>query len=362
MRIFIYISDFGPGGAERVCVNLANELVNRSHEVHIITLNLNQDVYSKLLDWRIEVHSLQASRIRYAIFPILGLIRKKKVEKILIFGNEMGIILSKFRHFKLIKSKLVVRVLNNTEIKIDKEEQASQLVQNVLKKSFKDLEQVDYVITQCHAMEQMIKGQLNLEGKCKCIYNPVSKYLVENADAVKRTRAEHRKIGFIGRLVPQKNINDLLQAFALLCKQEHDVSLHIYGQGILKEKAIEIVNELKIGDKVFFEGVRDDMERVYGDLDMVVLSSNYEGMPNALIEAVSIGIPVVSYDCPIGPAEIIEDGVNGYLIPMYDIEGLAAGMSKCLSREWDSKLIKESARKFKVEDIAKEYEQILLEV
>ena len=360
MRVYIFISDLGAGGAERVCVNLANELTNLSHEVHIITLNLEKDVYSHILDKRIKVHSLGASRIRYGIIPIVKLLRKEKAEKVLVFGSEMGTILTKLRSFGILRCRIFVRVLNNIEITVSKEEKISPFVQKVLKKSQKDMKKMDFVIAQCHAMEEMLQKQVGLSDKCRCIYNPVSRYLVENTTPVSRAEGEQQKIGFIGRLDPQKNIEDLLRAFQILCQEKENVSLHLYGRGIHEQKAKDLAVTLGISDKVCFEGVHRDMEKVYGDLDMVVLSSKYEGMPNALIEAVSIGIPVVSYDCPIGPAEIIVEDVNGYLIPMDDVEALAGGMQKCLEKKWDIKAIKQSAEKFGVERIAKEYEEILL--
>lgn len=362
MKLYMYISDLGPGGAERVCVTLANELAARSHEVHIVILNTEQDVYSHTLDSRIQVHSLDVPRIRYAILPIIKLLRKEKAERILVFGDQMGIILSKCRRMGLIKCKIAVRVLNNTEAAVSKEENGSSFVRKMIKRTQNELHKVDVVITQCHAMEEMLQKQMHLGDICHCIYNPVSKYLVENTTPVSRKPGEERRIGFVGRLDPQKNIGDLLQAFSILCKSEEKVTLHLYGQGNQLEYAQNETKKMGIEDKIIFEGVHKDMEAVYGNLDMLVLSSLYEGMPNALIEAVSIGIPVVSYDCPIGPAEIIEDDVNGYLVPMLDVNALAEAMGTCLHKQWEIEEIKKSAQKFRVEDIAAEYERILLEV
>lgn len=358
MKIYIYISDLGAGGAERVCCNLANELTRLGHEIHIVALNLEQDVYSHTLDSKIKVHSLHASRIRYGILPMIRLLRKEKAENVLVFGSEMGGILTKVRSLGLLKCKIVVRILNNIEITISKEEKISPLVQKVLKKSQKNMKDMDFVIAQCKAMEEMLKKNVGLSENCKCIYNPVSQYLVEHTKPIEKKENEPKNIGFIGRIDPQKNIEDLLGAFALLCKEEKDVKLHIYGKGIHEEKARKIVEDKHLQDKVLFQGIRSDMENVYAGLDMVVLSSKYEGMPNALIEAIAIGIPVVSYDCPIGPSEIIVEDVNGYLIPMDNVEALAFGMKKCIHKNWNRDAIRKSADKFCVEQIAKEYEQV----
>jgi glycosyltransferase involved in cell wall biosynthesis len=88
---------------------------------------------------------------------------------------------------------------------------------------------------------------------------------------------------------------------------------------------------------------------------MVVLSSAYEGMPNCLIEAIGCGVPVVSYDCPLGPAEIIVDGVNGYLVEYQNIEALAKGMEQCLVMNRTDEQIKATAAKFDVSHIAEQY-------
>ena len=106
---------------------------------------------------------------------------------------------------------------------------------------------------------------------------------------------------------------------------------------------------------VTFEGVCKNMENIYAKADMIVLSSEYEGMPNCLIEAIGCGIPIVSYDCPIGPREIVVDDVNGYLVKYNDIDQLAEKMEECLKRDWDEESIRKTAEKFDVSYIAKEY-------
>lgn len=360
MKIYMYISELCAGGAERVCVNLANELTLLFHEVHLIVLNRDRDAYSQLLDEKVIIHSLDATRIRYGVIPLVKLIRKEKIEKILVFGNEMGTFLSMCRSMGLIDCKIVVRVLNNTQVNVTREEGGTLLVRKIVKNSQKQLCRMDFVIAQCQAMEKMLQDQLQLGDKCRYIYNPVSKYLVKNTKKINTGKC--RKIGYIGRIDPQKNIGDLLKAFAILCQSENDVCLHLYGNGCREDYAKQLVKELQISDKVFFEGIRKDMENVYSELSMVALSSEYEGMPNALIEAIAVGIPVVSYDCPIGPSEIIENDINGYLTPMWDVQALAEGMKKCLNHDWDEALIRESAVKFDSEAIAREYEKVLMEI
>ena len=92
------------------------------------------------------------------------------------------------------------------------------------------------------------------------------------------------------------------------------------------------------------------------------LSSEYEGMPNCLIEGIGCGIPVVSYDCPIGPREIVVDDVNGYLVKYNDIAQLAEKMLACLQREWNEEAIRKTSEKFDVSYIADEYLELFEKV
>jgi glycosyltransferase involved in cell wall biosynthesis len=217
------------------------------------------------------------------------------------------------------------------------------------------------VVAQCQGMEKMLLDNALVEpGKLHCIYNPVSRNLLEKTDKIRlprenRSPDREKQIVFIGRLDPQKNLPHLLRAFALLRENEPTATLHLYGEGGQKENLEKLAEELNIRDRVCFEGVRKDMETVYAAADMVVLSSAYEGMPNCLIEAIGCGVPVVSYDCPLGPAEIIVDGVNGYLVEYQNIEALAKGMEQCLVMERTDEQIKATAAKFDVSHIAEQY-------
>lgn len=363
-RVYMFIAHMGVGGAERVCVTLANEMTNRGREVHIVVLNLDNDVNTHLLSKKCIVHSLNVSRLRYAALAMLRFVRKEKPESMLVFGSEMGIILNQLRKLHLVNIKIVQRVLNNVNISLKKEDNISPIVESYLKKQQKQLGDMDYVVAQCRSMEEMLlERELVSEDKVKCIYNPYNDKLVDLVEKA-RTKGHFdiracKKVYFIGRLDPQKNLQDLIQAFASVLKYRDDVELHLVGDGLLVDKLKELTKKMGISDKVIFEGLRKDMENVYAVADLVVLSSEYEGMPNCLIEAIASGIPIVSYDCPIGPAEIVVDGQNGYLVPFMDKKQLAKKILLALEKSWDREMIKETADKFKATHITAHYLEVL---
>lgn len=138
----------------------------------------------------------------------------------------------------------------------------------------------------------------------------------------------------VGRLTEQKNYKCLLDAFKLFNDQNHNVFiLKIVGEGPLRDKLIEYSKEIGVYNYVNFVGNDKSWhEKEYNDA-MFVLSSNYEGMPNALLEAMALGIPCISTNCPIGgPRELIQDGVNGYLVPVNDPFSLANKMNEVVNQ------------------------------
>lgn len=358
MVINIFIAHMGIGGSERVCVNLANEWAALDHEVHIVVLNLDNDINTRLLDKRVQVHELGVSRLRYAFIPMYRYIRRHKPQFMFIFGMEMAVIMNKLKNFRLINTPMIVRILNNVNISLSKEENVSPIVEKYLKNSQKQMKSMDAIVAQCRQMgDMLLDKQVVSEEQLHVIYNPVSKALIEATTSLRLTR-EHtgsREITFIGRIDPQKNVSDLISAYAIVADRLSDVTLRLVGGGIQQEAIEKQVAELGLSDRVIFDGIRQDMEAVYASSDVVVLSSDYEGMPNCLIEAIGCGIPIVSYDCPIGPAEIVVDGENGYLIKQGDIEALAQGMIDALNREWSVESVKKTCAKFDVSNIAKQY-------
>lgn len=373
MTIHMFIAHMGVGGSERVCVNLANEFA-KNNEVHIVVLNLANDINTHLLDKSIQVHELGVSRLRYAALPMLRYIKKNKLKFIFVFGNEMAIIINKLKKLKLTNVKVIVRVLNNVNISLAKEDNVSPVVENYLNNAQKQMADMEKVIAQCNAMGKMIvdKGLVS-EDKLKVIYNPVSSQLIEKVEAIRNDTEKEEssdkkllytrtRLTFIGRVDPQKQPDQLIKAFAMIHKEQPAIRLRIVGDGALMEQTKELASSLGVAEYVSFDGIRKDMENVYADTDVIILSSQYEGMPNSLIEAIGCGIPVVSYDCPIGPSEIVEDGVNGFLVKQDDVSELAEKTLLALKQDWDRDIIKATCKKFDAKYIANEYINIFNEM
>lgn len=142
-----------------------------------------------------------------------------------------------------------------------------------------------------------------------------------------------------GRLEEQKNLKLLIEAFSEFYKSNSDYKLIIYGQGKLRNELIRLANENIPSSAFSFPGwIPNLLEKING-ASMFVLSSDYEGLPNVLIEAMAMGMPVIATDCPSGgPKMLIKDKENGLLIPVNDKNALIKAMEKLKDNDYAEKL------------------------
>ena len=130
---------------------------------------------------------------------------------------------------------------------------------------------------------------------------------------IQPTQNNNKEIIAVGRLTDQKNFTHLLNAWELIQKKIPEWQLHIYGEGAEKQQLQNYINTHKLIN-VTLKGETSSINDVYSNAAFFVMSSKYEGLPMVLIEAQSFGLPIVSYNCPFGPSDIISDDKNGYLV------------------------------------------------
>jgi glycosyltransferase involved in cell wall biosynthesis len=165
-----------------------------------------------------------------------------------------------------------------------------------------------------------------------------------------------------GRLSNQKNQKLLIQAFNRIKERVPDAKLYIYGEGALENSLLELIDSYGLQKRILLKGQINNVKDALSEADLFVLSSDYEGMPNALMEAMAVGLPCISTDCPCGgPRELIEDGVNGMLVSVGDVESLSKAIVKVLEdvdlKEHLAIGAKEKALQFKPSKIFNEWEK-----
>ena len=175
----------------------------------------------------------------------------------------------------------------------------------------------DWFVFQTEEAKKFYDKSLN--GCGIVIPNPL---IIDNMPAP-YTGVREKRIVTVGRLKPQKNQKLLIEAFALIYQNYPDFTLEIYGDGVLNQELQNIIDRKKLSNIVFLRGNVDDVFQKIIKASIFVMSSDYEGMPNALIEAMALGLPCISTDCPCGgPRYLIKSGVNGLLCNVNDVESL----------------------------------------
>ena len=158
----------------------------------------------------------------------------------------------------------------------------------------------------------------------------------------------------------------LLHAFKSVLHELPGEQLMIYGEGELKDELVNLTKKLCIDSSVHFEGYESNMQEVYRNAKILVLTSQYEGMPNVLLEALASSVPVVSTDCPCGgPRMVIEDGVNGFLVPVGDSLRTSEAIVRIIGNENTLKTMRKesyiTAQSFHPENILDNWERMILE-
>ena len=196
------------------------------------------------------------------------------------------------------------------------------------------------------------------------IYNPISRRAVPvaaNLDVVDHlwSGPSGTRILTVGTMKSVKNHPLLLRAFALLDRP--DARLMFVGDGDGREALVSLAQELGVTDRVIFAGFNHDPTPFYKTADLFVLSSNLEGFGNVIVEALATGTPVVSTDCPAGPAEILANGKYGRLVPVGDAEKLAIGIEEALQDSHDTDALISRAAEFSSSIAAQSYLKLMFD-
>lgn len=174
-----------------------------------------------------------------------------------------------------------------------------------------------------------------------------------------------RRIVMAGRLAAQKNYPMALKAMKSVLEKYPDAKLDIFGKGDQEEYLNDLIRELGLEDSVRLMGWTQDTLGEYKNSDIYVLSSDFEGMPNALMEAMAVGLPCISTDCETGPEDLITDGENGYLIPVGDTDALAMRLIQIMDMTPQQRSAmgqqahKTMEEKFNVREITQQWEKLL---
>lgn len=360
MRIICYLNKLNDGGAERVMSVLANGLNRRGHTVTMVTDYSMPNDYA--LDAGIERIVLDGafcsatkdgwiSRTVRRVRKLRSLCKQRQADIMVSFiedANSRAILATRF-----LKTK------NLISVRVDPAQLNKSRVRRVQLKWIYPL--TDGCVFQTREAQAWFAPKI--QEKSRIILNPVSKTFFNTQHAA----MQEKRIVTCGRLDKQKRFDLLIDAFSKVCDEFPDYKLEIYGVGALQEKLQYQIDALGRQDRITLMGRCEDIPNTIKSASLFALSSDYEGLPNALMEAMVLGLPVISTDCGGGGARaLIENGVDGLIVPRGNVDALADAIKQSLADPEAAKVrgekAGEKARGFSTENIVAQWEKYITEI
>lgn len=358
MRIAFLISSLRGGGSERVCVSLANAMVQKGHSLTIYCLNLLNAKYDGELRPEIELRNLEVAHLRLALPRLLPIVAGNRHDCLLSFNFEITIVLVVMKMLLRSRCPVVARTpITLSAFRSGMSGIWRRHVTHWFARCF--YRRADLIIAQCEEMrEDLVQQYRCAASRTVVIPNPLNPRLIES-DTPPLPPSAGRRLLFVGSLLPRKDPELLLRAFAVLKQHRHDVSLTFAGAGPLLPALQQRAQELGLAGNVRFLGFVAELSQLYRETDLTVLSSRAEGFPNVLLESMAAGTPVVSVACPAGPRELIREGINGFLVPNREPGALAAAMDRALGHAWDRSAIRASVQHHRIDVVRDRYLDVL---
>jgi len=329
MRITLAISSDDIGGAQRVMVLMANYWAAEGHHVTLVSLgpqfkdrfalhhlvkrvSLNLSSDSAHLGHALYHNALRVLRLRDQL-------RQSQPDVVISFmgsTNVLTILASRGLGIPVIISE-----------RTNPHRQAIGSVWNALRSLL--YRHADALVVQSSALRDWARG-VAVSARVDIIPNPVNPEFNGSARGVGRQESSYTVVA-MGRLVQVKGFDLLIEAFARCAGKHPEWSLVILGEGEERSNLESLIVAKGLQDRVRLAGQVPRPSHILGQAELFVLSSRFEGFPNALMEAMACKLAVISTDCPNGPRDIVRDGVDGLLVPPDDVDALAKGMDRLMA-------------------------------
>lgn len=355
MKIIYLLASLGSGGAERVVSLLANRMCEDGHNIQIVCLKYN-DVYYTLHDKiKVVAATEHASNRIMELFWLRKYIQKEKPDVVIPFTEGVYC--------------FTILALLGTRIPIIASERLDPAAMSLPRKFLKRLllPYADWLVVQTESIKAYFPK--SIQKKTSVIYNPVNDEVFENPRMDSRVQSSKCKgtasydysshdfchnsskqtsltdlvvpkiqslklnrIISVARLYPQKNQKMMIEAFAKIADEFPDWQLVIFGEGPLRSSLELLVKSLQLDGRVLLPGRTEHVVEELRKSKIFCLSSDYEGMSNSMIEAICVGLPIVTTNVS-GVKELVDDNINGFVVECGNVDRMCSALSSLMGNE-----------------------------
>ena len=342
MNLTLVISSLATGGAERVISIMANYWAERGEKVTLLTFDTGgEPSYSLHAGVRHRPLKLEADSPN-AVVGLFRNLRRLQVLRRAVRESRPDLVISFVDKTNVVTllATLWMKIPVIVSERIDPSSYQIGKIWNLLRQV--SYGRADALV--CQTPRALAYFRPVTDEKGHVIPNPVAPLLPNKQEREQGdSEGRGRVIVGMGRLTAQKGFDLLLRAFKILSPLHPHWSLKILGDGPLLKELQAQVASFGLSGRIELPGRVSDPYFELSRADIFVLSSRFEGFPNALLEAMACGLPVVSFDCPSGPREIIRDGVDGLLVPPEDVNALAATLGRLMGDDAERKRLAKRA-------------------
>ena len=351
MKIFYCFSNLSTfGGVERVIINKCNYFIkNFNYDITLVTTDQKKDNFKFNVEERIKHKDLginySNSYEKFFLFRytecilklflhrkrLINIIKEEKPDIIIGTSGAERFILP----FLKKDTFLIFKESHDTRDAIFKKKSKISYIRIL---AYKFLKKLDKRYDKIIILTEEDKKNWNLNN-IEVIPNSLTFYPESFSEC------ENKKIISVGRLVEQKGYDLLIDVWGIISKKYPDWILEIYGEGPERENLQNKINKLKLEKTLLLRGVVKNIQDKYLENSIYVMSSRHEGMPMVLLEAMACGLPIISFDCPCGPKDIITNNEDGFLINFGNIEEMAKKIEILINDKEKRKLFGKNARK-----------------
>ncbi len=357
--IAIFSPSLVMGGAERAVVNLANGFIAQGKNVQLLLASGRGTLLSDI-EPAADIIDFGKRGVFGAISPLARHLRVKPPDIVLSMQSHANIIALLARKLSCVTVPIVINEHTTMSVHYYQEPGIKNRFVPMLARLL--YHQADAIVCNSRGVADDIISITKVSSdSVHRIYNPILPSLTELENKI-NAPIQHPwfqeesapVILAVGRLTTAKDYPTLLQAFSMV-RHEQNANLLILGEGENRAELEGLVSELELSDCVSLPGFVDNPYAYMSRAAVFVLSSAWEGLSNVLVEAMACGAPIVATDCKYGPAEILDHGKYGSLVPVGDVEGLANSILQALNGTEDRSRFRHRAQDFSLESAVQQY-------